>query len=210
MNRIHRLLIILIFPLLSSCETLTLIANTIPTFAGSQGPVGNVSDLDYKATIGITVDVKIFDDAEIILAFATSEDELRSINSVKVFPECTVDGTSRHCQTRIPSALDMGMPVFNKGPGFTIADTVYSEFSVGDIVFFQWLVEYGDAGEVAESSVRQFRIMSPPSCDVDAVGLNTGVGCDPQRACRNITLTVLGIPGNQVAPRCLIPEPDEN
>lgn len=190
MSRIRNMLLVLSFTFISGCETAKLVAEAEPVFINSiSGPTDIFNDLDFKLARA-DVDVKVFSEAKIILVYANSENQLRSINSVKIMPECTSQGTIRSCRAQIPSAIDKSAPVF----------------SVGDTVFYQWFVEYGDAGGVKGSNVASFEIGLATSCPFSAIGQGLGAAeCDNTRACVSVSLFLLGTPGLESVPRCVVP-----
>lgn len=191
MSKTYTIIALAAIIFISGCQTANLISKAEPEFISTSGPTGTLNDLDYKPTQA-EVDVKIFNEAEIVLAYASSEDQLRSIQSVKITPDCTSQGTIRSCSAKFPDAFDNNGPVF----------------SVGETLFYQWFVEYGEAGGVTESSVGSFTVETASSCPFNAIGAGLGaVECDNTRACVAVTVQLLGTPGLETVPRCIVPNP---
>lgn len=181
-----------LLPVLIGCEAAELLSEAEPSFTAVDGPTGSKNDLDFKGTAA-SANVTVFPDARISLRRASSEGELRSPDAVDIEPTCTAQGSVRSCSGVVaPTAIEAGQPVL----------------SVGDTVFYQWFIEYGEAGGVAESPVRSFSVETANSCAFADVGPVLGTGdCSADRICSVVGVSILGTPGAETVPRCHIPAP---
>ena len=178
--------------LLAGCEAAEFLADAEPSISNVTGPAGSASDLDYKGTTA-TANVTVFPDAEILLRKASTEAALRSPNAIDVPIDCTGADSVKACSGVLAETpFDTSQPVLGDS-GTT---------------FYQWFIEYGEAGGVAEGPVRSFTLAPAPSCAFEDVGGGLGAGdCAADQTCSQVSVSFLGTPGAETVPRCHIPAP---
>lgn len=194
MTKRYTLAVAISLPLLTGCDLAQTVADAEPTISddGAILTAAPLSDLDSKISQA-TANTTIFPDAAIVFRRANSAEAIRSTAAIDIEPDCATNGTIRTCSATIaPSAIEEGEPVL----------------SIGQRVYYQWLMEYGEAGGVAEGPVRSFTVAAAPSCSFSDIGQGLGAGdCSPERICSSVSVSLLGTPGLETVPRCYIPAP---